>query len=82
MIFKVKVLLTSIPDDVCPRNRGTSGFGVSRRGCGGHHRVQYQSTSDGIVIDVISLSRVAQDDGRRVKEAHDKDSISINRMRW
>jgi len=41
--FKVKVLLASISDDACPRNRETSGFGVSRRGCGGHHRVQYQS---------------------------------------
>lgn len=40
---------------------------------------RYQSTSDRIVIDVTSLSRVTRDDGRRRKEIDGRDSISINR---
>lgn len=33
--WKAEIILTSeIPGDACPRNRGASGFGTSRRGCG------------------------------------------------
>lgn len=66
--FEVKVLLTSIPDDACLRNRGTSGFDASRRGCWRSPSRRYRSTSNRIVIVVTSLSRVARDDGRTCKE--------------